>query len=111
MKDNDFSDKVPAPRDGAPGLLLRGPGVNLVFIVFKERLLSVAGVPEPRVVVGLAVKPWMIEPLAYAETQDQALDALQTIIQGFLALGYRPEHTVVHPSMSSEEVLRAHQQN
>ena len=68
---------------GTPLLIMRGPGAAHKFVVLGEK---------NRYFVGLVIKSWLVQPLAYTETFDEGLAALKMIISGFAQLGFVLEH-------------------
>ena len=85
MTSRDLSNVEVLP-PGTPLLGLVQGQLVLRFVVLVEG--AMAAPERGRSFVALVIKPWLVIPLAYRDTFDEALEALRLVLSGFLEAGF-----------------------
>ena len=80
----DLSDMHLLPPDTPTVQVIRGD-LRLHFVTLVQT--DASGQPS-RPFCGLAVRTWLVVPLVYTETFEEALEALRAIVAVFLKLGF-----------------------
>ena len=93
-----MSDEIEAVTEQTmPALGLRGMGVNLVFVVLPD-------LDSVKFFAGLTLSDGKVEPILFADTFDEALNALGAVITGFLALGFVAGQASIKPNYTEESL-------